>query len=64
MNQDLSDEAVGVQIDAPAKDGEANAALLDYISSVGFFFLSFFCVYGMRFEFDVKLISSFIFVIL
>ncbi|RVW78148.1 hypothetical protein CK203_049698 [Vitis vinifera] len=24
----------GVQIDAPAKDGEANAALLDYISSV------------------------------
>ncbi|KAJ4715253.1 UPF0235 protein like [Melia azedarach] len=31
---DLSDEAVGVQIDAPAKDGEANAALLDYISSV------------------------------
>jgi len=35
---DLSDEAVGVQIDAPAKDGEANAALLDYISSVSFFF--------------------------
>ncbi|XP_062148695.1 uncharacterized protein LOC133857442 isoform X2 [Alnus glutinosa] len=31
---DLSDEAVGVQIDAPAKDGEANAALLDFISSV------------------------------
>ncbi|KAJ8765330.1 hypothetical protein K2173_012027 [Erythroxylum novogranatense] len=31
---DFSDEAVGVQIDAPAKDGEANAALLDYISSV------------------------------
>ncbi|XP_077247545.1 uncharacterized protein LOC143887323 [Tasmannia lanceolata] len=31
---DLSEEAVGVQIDAPAKDGEANAALLDYISSV------------------------------
>ncbi|CAK7355080.1 unnamed protein product [Dovyalis caffra] len=31
---DVSDEAVGVQIDAPAKDGEANAALLDYISSV------------------------------
>ncbi|XP_055828757.1 uncharacterized protein LOC129896807 isoform X2 [Solanum dulcamara] len=25
---------VGVQIDAPAKDGEANAALVDYISSV------------------------------
>ncbi|KAB5556377.1 hypothetical protein DKX38_007286 [Salix brachista] len=25
---------VGVQIDAPAKDGEANAALLDFISSV------------------------------
>ncbi|XP_051127320.1 uncharacterized protein LOC127248821 [Andrographis paniculata] len=31
---DISDEALGVQIDAPAKDGEANAALLDYISSV------------------------------
>ncbi|KAK3211758.1 hypothetical protein Dsin_016464 [Dipteronia sinensis] len=31
---DVSDEAVGVQIDAPAKDGEANAALLDYMSSV------------------------------
>lgn len=31
---DLSDEGLGVQIDAPAKDGEANAALLDYISSV------------------------------
>ncbi|CAI0428353.1 unnamed protein product, partial [Linum tenue] len=33
---DISDEAVGVQIDAPAKDGEANAALLDYISSVSY----------------------------
>ncbi|XP_027339052.1 UPF0235 protein C15orf40 homolog [Abrus precatorius] len=31
---DISDEAVGVQIDAPARDGEANAALLDYICSV------------------------------
>ncbi|CDP04779.1 unnamed protein product [Coffea canephora] len=31
---DINDEALGVQIDAPAKDGEANAALLDYISSV------------------------------
>ncbi|KAG6398555.1 hypothetical protein SASPL_140021 [Salvia splendens] len=31
---DMNDDAVGVQIDAPAKDGEANAALLDYISSV------------------------------
>ncbi|KAK6794015.1 hypothetical protein RDI58_007468 [Solanum bulbocastanum] len=31
---DLNDDAVGVQIDAPAKDGEANAALIDYISSV------------------------------
>ncbi|KAJ0041478.1 hypothetical protein Pint_27162 [Pistacia integerrima] len=31
---DVSDEVVGVQIDAPAKDGEANAALLEYISSV------------------------------
>nr|DAD22575.1 TPA_asm: hypothetical protein HUJ06_024038 [Nelumbo nucifera] len=26
--------ALGVQIDAPPKDGEANAALLEYISSV------------------------------
>lgn len=34
MNSDFDDEALGVQIDAPAKDGEANAALLDYISSV------------------------------
>ncbi|KAJ9704009.1 hypothetical protein PVL29_005339 [Vitis rotundifolia] len=31
---DFDDEELGVQIDAPAKDGEANAALLDYISSV------------------------------
>ncbi|KAL1539029.1 UPF0235 protein C15orf40 [Salvia divinorum] len=31
---DMNDDAVGVQIDAPAKDGEANAALLDFISSV------------------------------
>ncbi|XP_042492690.1 UPF0235 protein C15orf40 homolog [Macadamia integrifolia] len=31
---DFNDEAVGVQIDAPARDGEANAALIDYISSV------------------------------
>ncbi|KAM7274887.1 hypothetical protein ACFE04_016753 [Oxalis oulophora] len=31
---DISDEGVGVQIDAPARDGEANAALLDYITSV------------------------------
>ncbi|PON43473.1 hypothetical protein TorRG33x02_333670, partial [Trema orientale] len=31
---DFDDEALGVQIDAPAKDGEANAALLEYISSV------------------------------
>ncbi|KAK6922852.1 Protein of unknown function DUF167 [Dillenia turbinata] len=31
---DFNDEALGVQIDAPAKDGEANAALLEYISSV------------------------------
>ena len=33
-NEDFSDEALGVQIDAPAKDGEANAALLEFISSV------------------------------
>ncbi|XP_020599367.1 UPF0235 protein C15orf40 homolog [Phalaenopsis equestris] len=31
---DVSEEAVGVQIDAPARDGEANAALIDFISSV------------------------------
>ncbi|GFQ04858.1 upf0235 protein c15orf40 homolog [Phtheirospermum japonicum] len=31
---DMNNEALGVQIDAPAKDGEANAALLEYISSV------------------------------
>ncbi|MCL7021847.1 hypothetical protein MKW94_006468 [Papaver nudicaule] len=31
---DFDDEALGVQIDAPARDGEANAALLDYISEV------------------------------
>ncbi|WCJ31623.1 hypothetical protein M5689_013101 [Euphorbia peplus] len=31
---DFSDEALAVQIDAPPKDGEANAALLDYIASV------------------------------
>lgn len=31
---DFGDDALGVQIDAPAKDGEANAALLDYMSSV------------------------------
>ncbi|XP_058087064.1 uncharacterized protein LOC131234302 isoform X2 [Magnolia sinica] len=30
---DINDEALGVQIDAPAKDGEANAALLLFISS-------------------------------
>lgn len=35
---DLNDDAVGVQIDAPAKDGEANAALIDYISSVSLIF--------------------------
>ncbi|EYU34884.1 hypothetical protein ABFS82_08G096500 [Erythranthe guttata] len=31
---DMSDDALGVQIDAPPKDGEANAALIDFISSV------------------------------
>ncbi|XP_015869519.1 uncharacterized protein LOC107408414 isoform X1 [Ziziphus jujuba] len=34
ITEDFSDEALGVQIDAPPKDGEANAALLEYISSV------------------------------
>ncbi|KAF3336489.1 hypothetical protein FCM35_KLT19075 [Carex littledalei] len=31
---DIGEDAVGVQIDAPARDGEANAALVDFISSV------------------------------
>ncbi|CAL5029153.1 unnamed protein product [Urochloa decumbens] len=31
---EIGDEAIGVQIDAPARDGEANAALVDFISSV------------------------------
>uniref|UniRef100_A0ACD5Y3B7 Uncharacterized protein n=1 Tax=Avena sativa TaxID=4498 RepID=A0ACD5Y3B7_AVESA len=31
---DIGEEAVGVQIDAPARDGEANAALVEFISSV------------------------------
>ena len=31
---EIGDEAVGVQIDAPARDGEANAALVGFISSV------------------------------
>ncbi|KAI3972652.1 hypothetical protein MKX01_019310 [Papaver californicum] len=31
---DFDDDALGVQIDAPARDGEAKAALLDYISQV------------------------------
>jgi len=31
---EIGDEAVGVQIDATARDGEANAALVDFISSV------------------------------
>lgn len=31
---DFGDDSLGVQIDAPPKDGEANAALLDYLSSV------------------------------
>lgn len=32
---------MGVQIDAPARDGEANAALLEYMSSVNSHSLSF-----------------------
>ncbi|KAK9713288.1 hypothetical protein RND81_06G017200 [Saponaria officinalis] len=31
---DISEEAVGVQIDAPARDGEANSALLQFFCSV------------------------------
>lgn len=40
--KDISEEAVGVQIDAPARDGEANAALLDFIRSVCFSLLPLF----------------------
>lgn len=29
---DIGDDAVGVQIDAPAREGEANAALLDFMA--------------------------------
>uniref|UniRef100_A0A7N0ZXM4 Uncharacterized protein n=1 Tax=Kalanchoe fedtschenkoi TaxID=63787 RepID=A0A7N0ZXM4_KALFE len=31
---DFSDDALGVQIDAPPKDGEANAALIHFMASV------------------------------
>ncbi|KMZ60288.1 hypothetical protein ZOSMA_5G01550 [Zostera marina] len=31
---DIGDNAVGIQIDAPARDGEANAALIEYIALV------------------------------
>ncbi|KAG6717167.1 hypothetical protein I3842_04G084400 [Carya illinoinensis] len=54
---DFSDEAVGVQIDAPAKDGEANAALLDFISSVSLIisdFIFFVIFYLHQFSFPVK----------
>ncbi|RWR86864.1 UPF0235 protein C15orf40 [Cinnamomum micranthum f. kanehirae] len=34
FQSDIGEEALGVQIDAPARDGEANAALIDYMSSV------------------------------
>lgn len=44
VNVDLSDEAVGVQIDAPAKDGEANVALLEYMSSVSIFYVPTVCL--------------------
>ena len=37
---EIGDEAVGVQIDAPARDGEANAALVDFISSVSRSFIA------------------------
>lgn len=54
---DVSDEAVGVQIDAPARDGEANSALLDFISSVcipsyaRIFCFLFILLYGRVFSF-------------
>lgn len=47
----MDDDALGVQIDAPAKDGEANAALLDYISSVILFSLF---LKSLFFGFSVK----------
>jgi len=34
---DIGDDAVGVQIDAPAREGEANAALLDFMAEVRLF---------------------------
>ena len=37
---EIGDEAVGVQIDAPARDGEANAALVDFISSMSRSFIA------------------------
>ncbi|KAL0722987.1 hypothetical protein Bca4012_037586 [Brassica carinata] len=37
---DVSDEAVRVQIDDPASDGEANVALLEYMSSVNLSLIS------------------------
>ncbi|KAG2328556.1 hypothetical protein Bca52824_011284 [Brassica carinata] len=37
---DVSDKAVGIQIDSPARDGEANAALLEYMSSVNLSLIS------------------------
>lgn len=53
--EDVSDEAVGVQIDAPAKDGEANAALLEYISSVSFSWVfNFFPFSFLKTKGDVK----------
>jgi len=33
-SSDIGDDAVGVQIDAPAREGEANAALLDFMAEV------------------------------
>lgn len=33
-SSDIGEDAVGVQIDAPAREGEANAALLDFMAEV------------------------------
>jgi hypothetical protein len=56
-----------VQIDEPAKDGEAKAALLDYISSVGpvsfwvfpfqpFLFFEFFFIWNAKLKFDLRIL--------
>ena len=40
---DIGDEAVGVQIDAPASEGEANVALLEFMAEVNLFVCPLLC---------------------